>query len=142
VKAAGIRAGDSYLYIFIYGKGKQKLNYKRIDLIKKPCDYKEKSMEDKEMSMSKRIIFGVMVAVSLLIFAGCESMGRDIKTTQSEWVGGLDRHISVYSQSGTLLAEYDGRVDIEDSEYGNKVLFDLNGKRTIVYNAVVIIQEK
>lgn len=118
------------------------MKYKRIDLIKKPCDYKEKSMEDKEMSMSKRIIFGVMVAVSLLIFAGCESMGRDIKTTQSEWVGGLDRHISVYSQSGILLAEYDGRVDIEDSEYGNKVLFDLNGKRTIVYNAVVIIQEK
>ncbi len=94
------------------------------------------------MSRSKAILLGLVLALSLVIFAGCESMGRDIKTTQSEWVGGLDRHISVYSENGTLLAEYDGKVDIEDNEYGNKVLFDLNGKRTIVYNAVVIIQEK
>lgn len=94
------------------------------------------------MSKSKAILLGLVLALSLVIFAGCESMGRDIKTTQSEWVGGLDRHISVYSENGTLLAEYDGKVDIEDNEYGNKVLFDLNGKRTIVYNAVVIIQEK
>lgn len=99
-------------------------------------------MEAKEMNKSKKIFFGILLLMSLIIFAGCQSMGRDIKTTQSEWVGGLDRHISVYSQSGTLLAEYDGKVDIEDTEYGNKVLFDLNGKRTIVYNAVVIIQEK
>ncbi|MEL7659411.1 hypothetical protein [Acetobacterium wieringae] len=94
------------------------------------------------MSKSKAILLGLVLALGLVIFAGCESMGRDIKTTQSEWVGGLDRHISVYSENGTLLAEYDGKVDIEDNEYGNKVLFDLNGKRTIVYNAVVIIQEK
>lgn len=94
------------------------------------------------MSKSKRIILGVVLSMCLVIFAGCQSMGRDIKTTQSEWIGGLDRHITVYSQNGTLLAEYDGKVDIEDNEYGNKVLFDLDGKRTIVYNAVVIIQEK
>ena len=94
------------------------------------------------MSKFKRIMVGALISMCLLTFAGCESMGRDIKTTQSNWTGGLERHISVYSQSGTLLAEYDGKVDIEDTEYGNKVLFDLDGKRTIVYNAVVIIQEK
>jgi hypothetical protein len=94
------------------------------------------------MNKSKNIIIGAALGICLLTFTGCQSLGRDIKSTQSEWTGGLDRHISVYSQNGTLLAEYDGKVDIEDTEYGNKVLFDLNGKRTIVYNAIVISQEK
>ncbi|WKY46681.1 hypothetical protein Q5O24_09855 [Eubacteriaceae bacterium ES3] len=94
------------------------------------------------MKNFKWLLLAIFFTVSLFFSTGCESLGRDIKTTQSEWTGGLDRHISVYSQSGTLLAEYDGKVDIEDTEYGNKVLFDLEGKRTIVYNAVVIIQEK
>ena len=90
----------------------------------------------------KGILLSTVVLGTILVSSGCESMERDLKSTQSNYGGGLDRHISVYSDNGTLLSEYDGKVDVEDTEYGNKILFDLNGKRTIIYNGTVIIQEK
>lgn len=54
---------------------------------------------------------------------------------------GLNRTISVYSNDGTLLREYHGKVDIEDNDFGNKVLFDNDGKRYIIYGGTVIIEE-
>lgn len=56
--------------------------------------------------------------------------------------GGLDRIVTVYDNSGNPIATYEGKIDIEESEYGNKVKFDLDGKRVILYNCSVIIEEK
>lgn len=50
--------------------------------------------------------------------------------------------MKVYSHEGELLAEYEGKFDISENESGTKVKFDLNGKRTIIYNAIVIVDEK
>ena len=61
------------------------------------------------MKKFKWLIVLILLIFALLSVTACQSLGRDIKTTQSEWTGGLDRHITVYSQSGTLLAEYDGK---------------------------------
>ena len=92
--------------------------------------------------MIKKIgVIGIVVCMGVILLTGCSSMQRDIKSTTSDFSGGLNRHIQVYSDNGTLISEYNGKCDIEDTEYGNKVLFDLNGKRTIIYNATVIIQE-
>ena len=74
---------------------------------------------------------------------GCgESWERTKKGYESEYGGGLNRTITVYDQNGKTIKEYKGKVDIQDSEYGNKVLFDLDGKRVVIYNAVVVAEEE
>ena len=70
---------------------------------------------------------------------GCATWQRSCKTCQSEIYGGLDRTVNVYSYDGTLIASYKGRIDVEENE--SKVLFELNGKRYIYYNALVEVIE-
>jgi outer membrane lipoprotein-sorting protein len=85
----------------------------------------------------------VSAALLVLLTAGCtESMQRELKTMKSEYVGGLNRTASVYSGSGELIAQYQGKFDVQSSEYGNNVLFDVDGKRVIIYNATVIVEEQ
>ena len=84
----------------------------------------------------------VLIAFMLVVMTGCtESFQREVKTVVSEYTGGLDRTAKVYSGSGELIASYEGKFDVQSSEYGNKVLFDIDGKRVIIYNATVIIEE-
>jgi len=91
----------------------------------------------------KKIIISASVILMITILAGCgESFQRSVKTFTSEYTGGLERKVEVYSTSGQLLKSYEGKLDIEANEYGNKVLFDIDGKRTIIYNATVIVEEK
>ncbi|MDT2193122.1 hypothetical protein [Paenibacillus larvae] len=54
----------------------------------------------------------------------------------------MERTVKVYGNNGDLIKEYEGKLDIKDTELGNKVLFDLNGKRITIYNATVITEEK
>jgi outer membrane lipoprotein-sorting protein len=92
--------------------------------------------------MKKIIIFTILILM-VIILTGCgESFQRSVKTFKSEYTGGLERKIEVYSATGELLKTYEGKLDIETNESGNKVLFDMNGKRTIIYNATVIVEEK
>lgn len=86
-------------------------------------------------------IFTVILLISTLFGCG-ESFQRSVKTFRSEYTGGLERKVEVYSSSGQLLRTYEGKLDIEANEYGNKVLFDIDGKRVIIYNATVIVEEK
>lgn len=91
----------------------------------------------------KKIILTLTVIFIISTFSGCgESFQRSVKTFRSEYAGGLERKIEVYSATGELLKTYEGKLDIESNEYGNKVLFDMNGKRTIIFNATVIVEEK
>jgi len=83
-----------------------------------------------------------LLALTVVFFAGCtESMQREIKNMKSEYAGGLSRTAKVYSGSGELIAQYEGKFDVQSSEYGNKVLFDIDGRRVILYNATVIVEE-
>ncbi|MFC4620060.1 hypothetical protein ACFO4N_15210 [Camelliibacillus cellulosilyticus] len=100
--------------------------------------------------MSKGLKIGLTTLVIIvLIIVGCvywyfhtASGERALKNFHSNRIGGLERTVKVYSNSGKLLKEYHGKIDIKDTEYGNKVLFDLNGKRIVIYNATVITEEK
>lgn len=88
----------------------------------------------------KKLIVGFLAIVILLTLAACgESWERTKKNYDSEYNGGLDRTITVYDYTGNKIAEYSGKCDIQTNE--NKVLFDLNDKRIIIYNAVVIAEE-
>jgi uncharacterized lipoprotein YehR (DUF1307 family) len=89
----------------------------------------------------KKLLAIVIAAAMILGLSGCEEWSRSMKDFSSS-ISGLERTVSVYSSSGELLRTYEGRIDVESTEYGNKVKFDLDGKRTIIYNAVVIVEEK
>lgn len=83
----------------------------------------------------------LLIVLILSLFVGCKEVGRSMKDLGSSF-SGLDRVVEVYTLEGTLLKRYKGQLDIETNEYGNKIKFDLNGKRVIIYNAVVIVEEK
>lgn len=86
---------------------------------------------------------GVVIGIALVIAYFFTAEGaRTVKDWSSNTSGGLIRTVNVYDLNGNLLKEYTGKIDVQDTEYGNKVLFDLDGKRTIIYNATVIVQEK
>lgn len=94
------------------------------------------------MKVAKKIIVGVLTIGIIFLLCGCgESWERKKKDWDSEYNGGLERTISVYSYKGNLLKTYKGKCDIEENE-SNKILFDIDGKRVIIYNAVVIAEEK
>ncbi|MBR4260669.1 MAG: DUF5052 domain-containing protein [Clostridia bacterium] len=80
-----------------------------------------------------------MIALLIVMCTGCESWKRAKKSWSSE-MNGLNRVVNVYSYNGKLIATYEGKIDLEENE--NKVLFDLNGKRYVYYNAFVEVIEK
>ncbi|MGN7454277.1 hypothetical protein ACTHPH_05625 [Paenibacillus pasadenensis] len=101
------------------------------------------------MKKRGRWIWLAVTLALLVAIGGCtawyfstENGSRQLKTWKSNNAGGLERTVKVYDQNGNLLQQYEGRIDIQDTEYGNKVLFDLNGKRIVIYNATVIVEEK
>lgn len=55
--------------------------------------------------------------------------------------GGLERIINVYTLDGKLIATYEGNVDIDDN-FNGSIMFDLNGKRYVYYNAIIEVIEK
>ncbi len=99
-------------------------------------------MSNRENKRFVGIIVGV-VAVFLVItvILNKASVQRTLKSINSEYAGGLDRTVTVYDYSGNEITSYTGKIDVEDSETGGKVKFDLDGKRTIIYGGIVIVQE-
>lgn len=89
--------------------------------------------------MKKISLVAIAFIVVLLMMTGCASTSRWVKDVSSEYSGGLNRTVTVYDMQGEPIREYTGKIDVEANE--GKVLFDLNGKRTIIYNATVIVQE-
>jgi hypothetical protein len=89
----------------------------------------------------KRLLLTASLAIGLLTITGCESTDRMVKNLSSEYGGGLDRTAYVYDNSGKLIRTYKGSFDIKENDYGNAVIFDLNGKRIALYNVQVIVEE-
>ena len=87
----------------------------------------------------KKIKFLVLILLAIGMCTGCESWNRTKKSWDSEF-GGLNRVVNVYSYDGKLIATYEGKIDLEENK--GKVLFDLNGKRYVYYNAFVEVIEK
>lgn len=92
--------------------------------------------------MKKKVMILIMTVATTLTLTSCASVERGMKDMKSELSGGLKRTVNVYSRNGDLIASYDGKIDIEDSENCNKVKFELDGKRYIYYNCQVEVIEK
>lgn len=101
--------------------------------------------ERKNRLMKKKIKFYgmcaglVVVIVISLIILSPQSFRRSIKSFGSEFGGGLNRTVSVYSYDGELIRSWYGKFDVSDSE--NEVFFDVNGKRVIIHGGIVINEE-
>ena len=92
----------------------------------------------------KKWLFRTLALIGLLstfTIAGCASCQRELKSCNSDFSGGLQRVVNVYSYNGTLLATHEGLIDIDDNDNGS-IMFDLNGKRYVYYNAIIEVIEK
>lgn len=91
---------------------------------------------------SKAIGIAAAVALVILIFAGhlwyfnfTASGSRAKVDERAELLNGLNRTITIYTADGTILKQYEGRIDIEQDQ--GYVKFDWDGKRYIYYNCYV-----
>ena len=91
----------------------------------------------------KKWIFRILALTGLAVFtfSGCASCDREIKSCNSDIAGGLYRTVNVYTLTGELIATYEGKIDIDNNTNGS-VMFDLNGKRYVYYNAIIEVIEK
>lgn len=85
--------------------------------------------------MKKKVLIILMIVSVLLTITGCASWERKIVDAKSDVSGGLERTVNVYTADGSLIATYEGKIDLEEGE--SSVKFDLNGKRYIYYNCFV-----
>ena len=90
--------------------------------------------------MKKKALALVLTGLIAPSLSGCQDLKRMGKDFDSG-MRGLDRTLRVYSHDGDLLSEYSGTFDILVDKNGSKVKFDLDGKRTMIYNAIVIVEE-
>ena len=88
-----------------------------------------------------RTIFIVAIALVMLFGSSCASCERWQKDCQSEMNNGVYRIVRIYDYEGDLIAEYEGKIDIEDNS-GTYALFHLDGKRYMYYNAIIEVIEK
>jgi len=81
-------------------------------------------------------IVGGVFAGERWYFANTESGKRAIVDQRSDYGGGLERTITIYTADGNIIAQYQGKIDIE-SQQGGYIKFDFEGKRYIYYNCFV-----
>ena len=67
------------------------------------------------------------------------SGARAIKDQQSNFNNGIERHIVVKDYSGGVIAEYEGKMDIETDNETYVLFDDEEGKRHIIYNTTGFI---
>ena len=86
-------------------------------------------------------IIAVIVAVAIVFGVGFwyynnTASGIRARTDErAELQNGLDRVITIYTADGTVLKQYEGKIDIEQDQ--GYIKFDWNGKRYIYYNCYV-----
>jgi ABC-type glycerol-3-phosphate transport system substrate-binding protein len=91
--------------------------------------------------MKKKIIIPMLLAGTIAL-TGCSALDSTVKSWESN-TKGLPRTIEVYSITGELLAEHDGKsVRIESENESGKVSVLIDGKRHSYYGATVLIKEK
>lgn len=78
-----------------------------------------------------------VVLIGMLWYYGNTASGQRAMVDQKSDLGnGLDRIVRVYTANGDIIAEFEGKIDIEGND-GGYVLFDYEGKRYTYYNCFV-----
>jgi outer membrane lipoprotein-sorting protein len=88
----------------------------------------------------KKII--IIIALLMLLLSACGEQERArLEKDRKSADEGLNRILTVYSNDGKEIKTYKGKFDIEPSDENGKVKFDIDGRRIIIYNAVIICEE-
>ena len=89
-------------------------------------------------------VFTIVIAAILIIgmllgglwYYGNTASGiRELTDEKANFQNGLERTITIYTADGTILKQYEGKIDIEQDQ--GYVKFDWNGKRYIYYNCYI-----
>lgn len=96
--------------------------------------------------MSKKTIMGAsalaVAGVLAVGLSGCASCDRMAKSWNSDVSNGLERTVVLYDYEGDELARWEGRIDIQVSEEGGHIVFDQDGKRTVITGGIVVSEER
>jgi len=93
--------------------------------------------EKKALSIMVGIILVVLIFGAGFWYYGSTAAGSRALTDQrANLSNGLERTVTIYTADGRVLAQYEGRIDIEQND-GGYVKFDFDGKRYIYYNCFV-----
>lgn len=89
------------------------------------------------------IVSAILLGFLLWYFGSTEKGKRAMKSQESNLNGGIERTVKFYDIKGDIIAEYEGKFDVDYNQ--NRIIFDdENGKRHIIYYnmATVVIDEK
>lgn len=96
--------------------------------------------------MSKKTIMGAsalaVAGVLAVGLSGCASCDRMAKSWDSEISNGMNRTVVLYDYEGDELARWEGRIDLQVSEEGGHIVFDQDGKRTVITGGIVVSEEQ
>lgn len=98
--------------------------------------------------MCKKVHWRAMIAIATVVavfvtyfgmlwyFKNTASGRRAITDQKSDFYNGMERIITVYTADGSVIARYEGKIDIEENA-GGYLLFDYDGKRYTYYNCFI-----
>ena len=78
----------------------------------------------------------IAIILIIILFSKTASCQRHVTDIKSNFTGGLERTVNVYTANGDLIATYSGKIDLDIND-GGYVKFDFKGKRYIYYNCFV-----
>ena len=94
-------------------------------------------------SVSTPLVSIVTVILIILLFTGMRwyfqntaAGQRALLDQKSNIRNGIERTVTVYTADGDVIAQYEGKIDIEVND-GGYVKLDFEGKRYIYYNCFV-----
>ena len=64
---------------------------------------------------------------------------RAQKTQESNFGGGLNRIVTVYSYNGDAIKSWEGQFDVTENE--QETWFDIDGRRVIIQGGIIINEE-
>lgn len=95
------------------------------------------SSTGKTLAVLIAVAIVVLLLVGMLWYFGNTASGqRMLIDERSELEQGIERIVTVYTADGKILAQYEGKIDLEQND-GGYVKFDFDGKRYIYYNCFV-----
>lgn len=90
------------------------------------------------MKNTVKILVAILVVVVLASCTAAESVSKTIQSNTT----GLPRDVFVGLPDGTVMMFSGDRINVDSTEYGNKVILQIDKKRLATYNAAVIVVEK
>ena len=131
---ANISGNHMYLHV-VYAK-----NARTIGVCVRVC----RALYDdalKENAM-KTIILAITVVLTAGLTGCTEGAQREIKNWKSEWMGGLNRTATLYSNDGKPIKQWQGKFDMQTATHADRCrLFDVNGKRNVVCGGIFVVEE-